>query len=228
MEDPEPGVTPPAIAIAIPAGEREWLMRVARQLPAALGLTYLILECHGSSAAGEDIDPAYMRAPLEEETLLPVKIAESGILLERDKLYVFPAVSGIRFEKGRVFYSSTAIGGKDERAPDRFLAAVAAGFPDCNAVLLTSNTASLVMLGLRSIQDKGGYTLLLSGSAPADPPEDLPPFVDLILPVEQVAARLKLFTKFLRPELRRHEEPADERLAVNTICRLVQQKKQPI
>ena len=185
--------SPPVVALLIPAGDPSAFERFFHRLPLSGGVSYLVMEYHGSSRGRNTAEPVEsLPAMLERTTLVAVKIPGQDTLLEKDCLYLVPAGSMIEIVGGRLIFQRPPSTGGNETIVAQFLAAVATGCNGRCIAIVLPDLAARVLASLRVVRDEGGFTMVLDDQNPFSSPHPVyrSSIVDLFLTPPLAASRL--------------------------------------
>ena len=133
-------------------------------------------------------------------TTMPVTEAVDGERVAPDHVYVIPPNATLTIADGVLKVSKPAPPRQDRWPINTFFASLAEDVGDCAVCIVLSGTGSDGAVGLRAIKDRGGLTLAQSGfdhvamsGMPASAAST--GFVDDVLPVEAMPARLLAYRK---------------------------------
>lgn len=223
--DPEePHPLPPVVAMIIPAGDASAFERLFHRLPLSLGVSYLVVEYHGSPGSRRVSDGVErLTALLDRTTLLPVRMPVRDTVLEMDSIYLLPPGIAIELVRGRLIFQGPVADGGNDYFPDRFLASVGAGCAGRCAVVVLPDMAARVLPGLRVVRDQGGMTIVLDEQDPFSPPNQACrcPLVDLFLPAPLAALRLGGIAEYFRRSGRVHHEDPCATVEWSSVYRLL-------
>ncbi len=180
------------VGIGASAGGLEALEQFFRPMPADTGMAFVLVT---HLARGM---PSSLPEILARFTSMPVLSATHGLAIEADHIYVCPADHTLTVGDGHLQLHPRA--SEVQRKPiDVFLGSLAEERGENAIGMLLSGGGSDGTLGLKNIKERGGLTLAQGsdGSVPMQP--SMPDtaiaagVVDLVVPVEQMAARLTDF-----------------------------------
>jgi two-component system CheB/CheR fusion protein len=198
----------PIVGIGASAGGLEALEGLFRGVPADTGMAF-ILVTHMARSHESALPEIIARF-----TPLKVDEAEDGVAIRANHIYVCPADSILTVEDGRIRLTPRA--SEFQRKPiDVFLSSLAEDHGEAAVGIVLSGGGSDGALGIKGIKERGGFTLAQGpdGKGPQHPnmPETAiaSGVVDLVLPAEQMGARLADYAvRFAMP-------PADAKKAVD-------------
>ncbi len=182
----------PIVGIGASAGGVEALQSLFRAMPDRAARMAFVVVTH----LGADHKSALPEI-LRECTTMPVHAAEHGAVVLAGHIYVLPHDAILTMVEGRLVLRTQSPGTPRERQPiDVFLTSLAGDLGDLAVGIVLSGSGSDGTLGLKSIKEHGGLTVA-QGSTPTGPRYNEMPAsavaagaVDLILPVEDIPARL--------------------------------------
>jgi two-component system CheB/CheR fusion protein len=196
-----PGDKYPIVGIGASAGGLEALEGLFRAMPADTGMSFAVVThlARGHESALVEI--------LGRFTSMPVKSAVDGALLAPNELHVCPPDHIMMMVDGRLRLQLRV--DESQRKPiDVFLSSLAEQHGEAAVGVLLSGGGSDGTLGVKAIKERGGLTLAQgsdgSGPLQAGMPDTAiaAGVIDLVLPVEEMAARLADYARnFGRLEL---------------------------
>ncbi|MBD8882328.1 PAS domain-containing protein [Rhodanobacter sp. 7MK24] len=162
-------------------------------------------------------------------TTMPVTEATDGERVAPDHVYVIPPNATLTIADGVLKVSKPAPPRQDRWPINTFFASLAEDLGDCAVSIVLSGTGSDGALGLRAIKDRGGLTMAQSGfdhlamsGMPASAAST--GYVDDVLPVEAMPARLLTYRKQIVDTRKRHDDHGIRRdlgAHLRTLCRLL-------
>jgi two-component system CheB/CheR fusion protein len=186
---PAPDQKFPIVGIGASAGGLEALEGVFRALPADTGMSFALVThlARGHVSSLVEI--------LSRFTKMPVKTAVNGAALNPNELHVCPPDHIMTVTDGRLRLQLRA--DEAQRKPiDVFLSSLAEHHNEAAVGILLSGGGTDGTLGIKAIKERGGLTLA-QGADGAGPLQTGMPdtaiaagVIDLVLPVEEMAARL--------------------------------------
>jgi two-component system CheB/CheR fusion protein len=185
-------VTPhlPIVGIGASAGGVEALETFFRAVPAENGMAFVVvthLPPYHDSLLAEILGRA---------TEMPVVNARDDEPVEAQHVYVLPPSAALTIRQGRLRLRQTAAEGR-ERAPiDVFFTSLAEDQGEHAIGVVLSGGGSDGTLGLKALKENGGLTIAQGANQTRPRFADMPSnavaagFVDLVLPVEDIAERI--------------------------------------
>lgn len=180
------------------AGGLEALGALFREMPAGSGIGFVVVT-HSSTDHQE-----ILASILDRAGDLPAQAAVDGVEVLADHVYVAPSdVVGI--EHGRITLRPAEGSGRDRRPIDRFFGALAQDQTDHAIGIILSGAGSDGTLGLKGIKEVGGLTVAQGSNGSGPRHESMPRSaiasgaVDLVLPVEEMPAKLVAYARTFRP-----------------------------
>lgn len=184
----------PIIGIGASAGGVEALEGLFRGMPERPGLAFVIVT-HLSPER-----ESLLHRIVSRYTALPVHVAEDGMQVETNSVYVMPAhaILGIR---NRHLELSRDTSRRERKPIDIFLSALAVDLGEMAGGVILSGGDSDGTLGIKAIKERGGITFaqVSDGFGPQQP--DMPEtaissgLVDFALPAEEMGAKLAAFAR---------------------------------
>jgi two-component system CheB/CheR fusion protein len=187
----------PVIGIGASAGGVEALRALFHAMPNPPPAAAFVVVTHLGSG-----HESALPAILGDRTAMSVVPARDGDVVVPGHVYVLPTDAVITLTAGRLALRRQDPAARRERQPiDIFFASLAENLGERAAGVVLSGTGSDGTLGLKVIKERGGLTLAqgVDGSAPSYP--EMPASavaggsVDLVLPVEEIPARLAEFAR---------------------------------
>src|SRR5262245_52785080 len=179
----------PIVGVGASAGGVEALEYLFKAMPPNPGMAFVIVT--HLAPKRETMLPEI----LARDTRMPVLVAEHDQIVRPDHIYVAPADSVLRMEKGRLRVRTLEDG--RERTPiDAFFASLADDQAECAVGIVLSGAGNDGTLGIKAIKEHGGLTLAQatdhSGPRHSSMPESAiaSGLVDLAVPVETMPAQL--------------------------------------
>jgi two-component system CheB/CheR fusion protein len=182
----------PVVGIGASAGGVEALQALFRAMPEApLAMAFVVV-----THLGPDHESA-LPTILRDCTTMPVVPARDGEAVEPGYAYVLPNDAVITMAAGRLVLQRQSPEAHRERQPiDVFLASLAEDQGEWAVGIVLSGSGSDGTLGLKAVKERGGLALAQgsNGTTPRHP--EMPASavaggaVDLVLPVEEMPARL--------------------------------------
>ena len=181
------------VGIGTSAGGLEALRRFFVRLPRDSGLAFVLvphLDAQNKSALVE---------LLQQETPIHIVEAADSVAVRPDHAYVIPPNATMTIDGGCLKLASPRA---HPLTIDPFLCSLAADQGDCAVGVILSGAGSDGVLGIRAIKDQGGFTLAQGGDGASH--DSMPNaaiatgLVDLVVPVEEMPARLLDYANHLR------------------------------
>jgi two-component system, chemotaxis family, CheB/CheR fusion protein len=182
----------PVVGIGSSAGGVEALQVLFERMPADTGMAFVLVShmARGYDSALPEI--------LARHTKMTVKMARDGAPVEPDHVYVCPADHVLTIE-GEELHLASRTSDQQHKPIDVFLSSLAEERGENAIGVVLSGGGSDGALGIKAVKERGGLTLAqgTDGSGPRQ--RSMPEtaiatgFVDLTLPVEDMAARLAEF-----------------------------------
>jgi two-component system CheB/CheR fusion protein len=222
----------PVVGIGASAGGVEALQGLFRAMPDPPPAAAFVVVTH--------LGPGHVSALpsiLSECTAMPVLAARDGDALRPGIVQVLPTDGILTVADGRLQIRPQEPDARRERQPiDVFLASLAEDQGERAAGIVLSGTGTDGTLGLKAIKEQGGLTLAqgIDGSVPRYP--NMPASavasgaVDLLVPVEEMPARLDEFARSftasggVAEEERRSAETARRKAAKEAICGVLRER----
>ena len=187
----------PVVGIGASAGGVEALEGFFQGLPPQPGLAFIVvthLSPHRESLLHEII---------ARHTDLTVAVAENGVAVKRDHVYVLPADAIISVKSGRLQLRKPDDGRRERKLIDILFSSLAVDQEDYAASVVLSGGDGDGALGTKAIKDRGGLTLaqVADGHGPRHP--SMPDtaiatgYVDFALPADEMGAKLAEFARVL-------------------------------
>ena len=180
----------PIVGIGASAGGVEALETFFRAVPAENGMAFVVvthLPPYHDSLLAEILGRA---------TEMPVVNARDDQPVEAQHVYVLPPNAALTIRQGRLRLRQTAAAGR-ERAPiDVFFTSLAEDQGEHAIGVVLSGGGSDGTLGLKALKENGGLTIAQGTNLTRPRFADMPSnavaagFVDLVLPVEDIAERI--------------------------------------
>jgi two-component system CheB/CheR fusion protein len=188
VEDaPKPPSPFPVVGIGASAGGVDALRRFFRHVPSESDMAFVVVlhlaPDHESNLA----------AILDQDTTMPVAVAEDGTRVQPNHVYVIPPGRRLDIEDGRLRLTETE-GPHDVSTVDGFFRSLAADQGASAVGIVLSGTGSDGAIGLQALKEEGGITMVQDpdaaeyGGMPHSAVTST--LVDLVLPVEGLAEKL--------------------------------------
>src|SRR5262245_45804302 len=151
---------------------------------------------------------------LARRTRMPVQIAADGVHVEPDHIYVCPADRTLTME-GLKLSLATRTSNQQQKPIDVFLGSLAEQLAEDAVGVVLSGSGSDGALGIKAVKEHGGLTVAQGSDGTAPRQSSMPQsaiatgFVDITLPVEEIATRLAEFARMHR-DLDEPGEPAPQ------------------
>ncbi len=185
------------IGVGASAGGVEALQKFFQAMPEAHGMAFLLMthQRRGQESALPEI--------VARATRMPVSFAEDGARIEAGRVYVCPPDQAMTLADG-VLSLVPAHPEAGQKLIDLFFAALAEDRKEASVGILLSGSGTDGALGMKAIKEHGGFTMAQghNGSAPGH--SGMPDtavaagVVDVVLPVEELPARLLTFAQNFR------------------------------
>jgi two-component system CheB/CheR fusion protein len=183
------------VGIGASAGGVEALEAFFRAVPAENGMAFVVvthLPPYRDSLLAEILGRA---------TQMPVVNARDGQLVEAQHVYVLPAGAVLTIHEGRLRLRQTGTAAR-ERAPiDVFFNSLAEDQGEHAIGVVLSGGGSDGTLGLKAVKENGGLTIAQGANVTRPRFAEMPSnavaagFVDLVLPVEDIAERIIAYVR---------------------------------
>jgi two-component system, chemotaxis family, CheB/CheR fusion protein len=193
-----PSKTFPIVGVGASAGGIEALVALFEPMTVRVGMAFVVvthLPSGHESMLGEI---------LARHTALSVVGIEDGQAVEPNRIYVLPREAGLTIRQGRLHTGALAPGVRARNPIDGFFSSLADDQDEWAVGIVLSGGGSDGTLGAKAIKECGGLTLA-QGSNDSFPKHDSMPLsaiatgmVDLVLPVEEMAAKLQAYAEGLR------------------------------
>lgn len=181
------GIARPVVGIGASAGGVHALKTFFEQIPGDTGMAFVVI-LH--------LSPDYesnLAAILAQTTDLTVQQAEDEMRLSAGNVYVIPPARSLTVEAGTLHLADTPAT-HNVSTVDRFFRSLASDQMSNAVGIVLSGTGSDGTLGLRDLKEQGGVTMVQD---PSEAGYDSMPrnavasgLIDLVLPVEDLAAKL--------------------------------------
>jgi two-component system CheB/CheR fusion protein len=205
-----PSKTFPIAGVGASAGGIEALVALFEPMTAGIGMAFVVvthLPVGYESVLGEI---------LARHTALSVASIEDGQAVEPDRIYVLPREAGLTIRQGRLHTSPLTPGVRARYPIDSFFSSLAEDQGERAVGIVLSGGGSDGTLGAKAIKEFGGLTLA-QGSNDTHPRHDSMPLsaiaagiVDLVLPVEEMAAKLQAYGEELRASVSGNEPDIEQ------------------
>jgi two-component system, chemotaxis family, CheB/CheR fusion protein len=204
----------PVVGIGASAGGVEALTSFLRAVPADSGLAYVVVTHLGPGRE------SMLQNILAQVANVPVEHAVDGEPLRPDHVYVLASAASLLVEKGRLRVRTS--GSRQQNPIDVFLASLAQDRGEHAIGVLLSGGGSDGTLGLNAVKERGGLTVAQGSNGTGPQHASMPDTaiaagtVDLVLPVEDIPARLVGYARGLSAldGLAAPEGPASEALSL--------------
>ena len=178
----------PMVGIGASAGGVEALTSFFRAVPADSGLAYVVVTHLGPGRE------SMLHDILAHVARIPVERAVDGELLQPNQAYVLATAASLLVEGGRLRVRTS--GSRQQNPIDVCLASLAQDQGEHAIGVLLSGSGSDGTLGLKAIKERGGLTVVQGTNGTGPQHASMPDTaiaagtVDLVLPVEDIPARL--------------------------------------
>lgn len=180
----------PIIGIGASAGGIEALQGLFDGLPTDLGVGYVVVT-HLSPDRESVLNEIVGRY-----TGMPVHVAEEGMAVQPDHVYVLPAGTVLGLADGCLHIHRPSHGRRERKPIDIFLSELAIDRGHLAGGIILSGGDSDGTLGIKAIKERGGVTMaqIANGTAPQYP--DMPDsairsgMVDFAVPLEDMGTRV--------------------------------------
>ncbi|MBU8538062.1 chemotaxis protein CheB [Falsiroseomonas tokyonensis] len=200
----------PIVGIGASAGGVEALRSLFRAIRQPMPMAFVVVT---------HLAPGHLSALpaiLRDCTDLPIVAAEDGLQLQSGHAYVLQQNAIITLRGGRILLRPQAMERGRERHPiDVFLASLAEDQQECAIGIILSGSGSDGTLGLKAIKAAGGLSMAQGSNGITPQFVEMPHsaiaagVVDLVVPSEQIAARLaELSDTFAEPAYERLSQAA--------------------
>ncbi|MCG8613276.1 MAG: PAS domain-containing protein [Pseudomonadales bacterium] len=187
------------VAIGASAGGLEALQALFDSMPFDLGLAYIVVQ---------HLSPDYislMDELLTKHTRMAIHLAEEGVALERDTIYLIPAGKLMRIAEGQIYLSDLPPDNRINMPINELFRSVAEDAQNRSIGIILSGTGSDGSRGLVQMKEMGAMIITQS---PEEAQFDGMPLsaidtgcVDFVLPVNQIPTHIQ---KYISHPLRRH------------------------
>ena len=155
----------PIVGIGASAGGIEALEGFFQGLPADPGLAVVIVT---------HLNPerkSVLHEIVARHTSLPVHVAQDGMAVEADCVYVMPADAVLSIERRRLLIRRASVSRRERNPIDIFFSALAADLGELAAGVVLSGGDGDGTLGVKAIKERGGLTLaqVADGHGPQHP-----------------------------------------------------------
>ena len=178
----------PVVGVGASAGGLEAFTQVLKNLSPATGMAFVLVQ---HLAPKQD---SFLKELLARTTKMPVAIAQTGMVVERDHVYVIAPNTDLEISGGRFVVRPRAAARSPHYPVDQFLQSLAMDRGSLAIGVILSGTASDGTLGLKAIKSEGGITFAQSEASakyPGMPSSAISAgFVDYVLPPEKIAREL--------------------------------------
>ena len=178
----------PIVGVGASAGGVEALQALFDSVAPNSGMAFVVithLNAERKSVLGEI---------LARHTEMPVHVADDGVRLQPDHVYVLAPGLSLTIEKGRL--QTQPSGGRERKPIDVFFSALAKDAKEYAVGIVLSGGDGDGTLGAKAIKEWGGLTIAQEGGGTPPSHPDMPNsaisagFVDLAVPVEEMGSRL--------------------------------------
>ena len=188
----------PVVGIGASAGGIEALEGFFQGLPADPGLA-LVIVTHLNPERKSVLHEIVAR-----HTSLPVHVAQDGMAVEANRVYVMPADAVLSIERRRLLIRRASVTHRERHPIDVFFSALAADLGELSAGVVLSGGDGDGTLGVKAIKERGGLTLaqVADGHGPQYP--DMPDsaialgLVDFAVPAIAMGGKLTEYARSLR------------------------------
>jgi two-component system, chemotaxis family, CheB/CheR fusion protein len=180
----------PVVAIGASAGGLQALELFFGGMPGRPGLSCVVL-----THLAPDRD-SHLAEILARYTDMKVAVAEDGVELRPDHVYVLPAGHAMGIRNGRLTVKANPGSDRLHHPIDLFFGELAQDQGENAVGIVLSGTGSDGTLGLRAIKEAGGLTLAQGSDGTAPAYDSMPGSailgggVDLVLPAQEMATRI--------------------------------------
>ncbi|MDB6030895.1 MAG: Chemotaxis protein methyltransferase CheR [Verrucomicrobiales bacterium] len=194
------------VALGASAGGLEAFQLFFKHMPANSGMAFVLIQ---------HLDPTHptlMPELLTKHTSMPVREASDNSKLEPNHVYVIPPNAALTLEDCSLKVKVGLRSKKPDRgAIDHFFCSMAADQGSNVIAVILSGCGEDGMVGLKTVKENGGITLAQSADSAKYPnmPRSaaLAGFVDYVLPIEEMPAKILGYSRFL-DELQKRQEPS--------------------
>lgn len=206
MSQPVEGSRPLVIGIGASAGGLSAFKKFFGAMPEENGMAFVLIQ---------HLDPNHdsLLVPLvAKQTAMQVVEAVDGVTVAANTVYVIPPDSTLEIKAGTLRLARPAPPRDSRRPIDTFFMSLARDQGDNAVCIVLSGTGSDGTLGLRAVKESGGLTLAqaeFDHKAMLGMPDSAAAtgLVDLILPVEDMPARLMMHRAHLAATGGQEDEP---------------------
>jgi two-component system CheB/CheR fusion protein len=216
----------PIVGIGASAGGVEALEGLFRAMPADSGMAFVIIT-HLAPERESLIAEIIGRC-----TKTPAREVHDGDAIEPNHIYTLQPGTLLTIAKGRLQVRPVNAAHRERNPIDIFLASLADNHGDSAVGIILSGSGSDGTLGVKAIKEHGGFTIAQGPDGiqrhPGMPDSAIATgFVDLILPVEKMAAALVNYVQTAAPlgnltddrEIQENARVEEARRAITTILR---------
>ncbi|MDG4882902.1 CheR family methyltransferase [Mesorhizobium sp. WSM4884] len=208
----------PIIGIGASAGGIGALQKFFPEVPANSGFAYVVIQ--HLDAEHESV----LASIIQRCTTIETQTATESMEIEPDRIYVIPPGVSVTVEKHR-FHIARMAANRAKRTPiDDFFTSLARETAETAAGVILSGTGSDGTIGLRAIKEHGGLTLAQEGAEYDGMMRSAVQsgLVDMVLPAEQMAAKLVgYFSHAKRPESERERRKGEVAEQLSRIAALL-------
>jgi two-component system CheB/CheR fusion protein len=188
----------PIVGVGASAGGIEALVALFEPMTLQVGMAFVVVT---HLPAGHE---SLLGEILARHTALSVASIEDGQAIEPNRVYVLPREAGLTIQEGRLHTDALTPGSRARNPIDSFFSSLAEDQGEWAVGIVLSGGGSDGTLGAKAIKECGGLTLA-QGTNDTAPKHDSMPLsaiatgmVDLVLPVEAMAAKLQAYAEGLR------------------------------
>ena len=199
----------PVAGIGSSAGGVEALRALFQNMPADTGMAFILV-----SHLARDYH-SLLPEIVARDSAMPVQTAEHGVAIAPNNVYVGPPNHILTVEEGALRLAPRPAG--QLRNPiDVFLGSLAEAYGEAAVGILLSGSGSDGALGIKAIKERGGLTVAQGPDGRGPLHSDMPDaaiasgVVDIVSPVEEMAARLADYSRSFRVLEAKAAEEADD------------------
>ncbi|HEX4480999.1 MAG TPA: CheR family methyltransferase [Rudaea sp.] len=184
----------PIVGVGASAGGVEALEGFFRGLPDEPGIA-LVVVTHLSPTR-----ESVLHEIIARYTNMPIYIADDGMEVEANSIYVRPAASVLSIQKRRLYVNKT-IGIREPKPIDIFFSSLAVDIGELSAGAVLSGGDGDGTLGVKAIKERGGLTLAQTKDGFGPQHSDMPDsaistgLIDFAVPAEDMGAKLVEFAR---------------------------------
>lgn len=144
---------------------------------------------------------SHLHEVLERYTSMPVLIAEQGVAIKKNHVYVMPSDAVLTIRDGVIRSQRTDQIRRERKPIDVFFASLAQDRAEYSVAVVLSGGDGDGTLGAKAVKEAGGLTLAQTGDEDGPSSPDMPQsaiasgVIDIAVPADQMAGRLMEFAR---------------------------------